>query len=104
MSETKHTPGEWEFQESDWHDFVIGQKDGRKVYLLEVTSDENGVWDIEEGRANGRLATAAPDLLAIVEKFVKDIDAVGHLQVMKEWPDVADPYGRAIVALGKLTD
>ena len=107
MSETKHTPRQWEVR-----DGKLSDENGRFLEIFPCT-DEDGVNVIADVREwpiagmmeeNAKLIAAAPDLLSIVQEFVKDIDAVGHLQVKKEWPDVADTYGRAIVALGKLTD
>ena len=104
MSETKHTPGPW----------MVGittmVHPGGNTSRLEVFNKENtpmrvGEWEggiPPEHEANAHLIAAAPELLAVVEEFVKDIDAVGHAKVMEEWPDVADTYGRAIAALERV--
>lgn len=59
MSETKHTPGPWEF-DGPPHNIIVWSSPNNRVCFL--TSDG-------PTEANGRLIAAAPDLLAAAKRF-----------------------------------
>lgn len=72
MSEKKHTPGPWLFDEIGHREFApnITTKDGNKLFDVRGWGYLTGSKGMkpeaatEEQGANGRLAAAAPDLLA----------------------------------------
>ena len=104
------TSGEtWQYQE--WA--IIDPVTQRTVAAVGWRSDL-GAWgptrDREEAIANRALVLTAPDLLAVLEEFVEDVetsyqhsdeypdgDALEMLRV--EWPDLAITYEKAVKAI-----
>lgn len=77
-----------------------------KVYLTDADTHKR----TPEAIANARLIAASPDLLAVLEEFVEDVetsyqhsdefpdgDALEMLRV--EWPDLAITYEKAVKAI-----
>jgi hypothetical protein len=73
-NETKHTPGTWdrepemEFEEErpNWR---ITDKDGNEIATVYAG------WAEEHSEANARLISAAPELLATLEKVMRWVDS-----------------------------
>ena len=62
---TEHTPGPWERGTGSSSCYIqASDADGRAITLLEIFIGSVG---LEAARANGRLAAAAPELLASCE-------------------------------------
>jgi hypothetical protein len=55
-------------------------------------------------QSDAPLVAAAPDLLAVVNEFIRDIDAVGVKQTAEEWPDLVVTYRKALAAVSKLDE
>ena len=70
MSETKHTPGPWE-----WHMQQFDSDDGRIEWRPMITgADQSDVaevpWQGDTGKPDAALIAAAPDLLAACEAML----------------------------------
>jgi hypothetical protein len=82
MTEPKHIPGPWQYQDADGC-FDVVASDGRWVaYVAGTPSAENRPTAVtrEMRQATGHLISAAPDLLAFVTAIAKrdPVFAKGH--------------------------
>ena len=112
----QHTKGPWGI-DNDLAGYGVAWGD---MYQRIYSEDPGGARDFTIGfvrdadpevkAANGRLLASAPDLLAVLEEFVEDVetsyqhgdefpdgDALEMLRV--EWPDLAVTYEKAVKAI-----
>lgn len=77
MSDTKHTPGPWKFDDHLGCRPIKGGKSGshRQAQYKEVACTV-GLHDDDEDRANARLIAAAPELLKALEALVWVADSM----------------------------
>ena len=103
---SKHTPGPWTVKDDRMEPTRAFPRGRRTVGVGDADSDAgSGVCQInrlyEEWEANARLIASAPELLAVLKVFVKDIDAVGIDQTAKDWPDLVLNYHTARAAIAR---
>jgi hypothetical protein len=74
MTQSKHTPGPWRYQESsDAYTHIV--RAGENYFICQLPQDTSG-----KAEANARLIAAAPDLLAALQAFFdsgKDVVKAG---------------------------
>lgn len=82
MSESKHTPGPWEYSELRYYDYLAGAYDTYGQVRCEDFVIVNGCapGHTPQAKANARLMAAAPDLLEAAQEILLnaiDADAFG---------------------------
>lgn len=83
MSETKHTPGPWEF-DGPHHNIIVWSSPNNRICFM--TSDG-------PTEANARLIAAAPDLLEALKNIVNSIEVHDHPAVMMAFDAIAKAEG-----------
>ena len=92
MSESKHIRGTWERKDRDWlgghrREIFVG---GRHIASVHAA---HGVWDRNEANAN--VISAAPELLAALEKMADEVGRQYGETAYDLYPDVFAAIAKA---------
>ncbi len=79
MSDTKHTPGPWEYVEypNGPIEVIAGGDVGGVVHQGQIFTEPD---DIAEERANARLIAAAPELLAACKELTTLVENISNIR------------------------
>ena len=90
----KHTPGPWAFAKYSKKRFGLGQRGEGAFFLLQCIYDDT---DNPAARADARLISAAPELLASLSEMVAMMDSGDEHGQGSEW------HIKASAAIAKAT-